>query len=110
MDGTDGIKIKCERNHSRGSQQKLTARNREGKGLKWTKQTGEEAREQWRQTERRDLPLIPEGEETNGVCRENETESGTAGERKMKQIHHQKIASVVHFSKRSGHRQMSGWD
>ena len=30
----------CERNHNRESKQKLTARNREGKGgLKWTKQT-----------------------------------------------------------------------
>lgn len=40
MDTTDwDCERMCERNRSRASQQKLTARNREGKGLKRTKQT-----------------------------------------------------------------------
>lgn len=62
MGGTEGIKV-GQRNQSRGRQQKLTARKREGKGLKQTKANGEKQESRGGglsgqgQTERWDLPL-----------------------------------------------------
>lgn len=69
-----------KRNHSRWSQT-LTARNRDGKGHKWTKQT-EGKRESigegliaQRQTERRDLPLSFQRERKQTASAERMTES-----------------------------------
>lgn len=62
MDRTDGIKM-CEKNHNRGSQQKLTAKNREGKRSQVDNANGEKRESSGegligqRQTERQDLPL-----------------------------------------------------
>lgn len=90
-----------ERNHSGESQRKLTARNREGKGLRWTKQT-EKKQESGggglsgqRQTERQDLPLSFQRERRPTASAERmKRESGRAWRKKKKvkrqQIHYQK--------------------
>lgn len=76
-----------ERNHSRESQQKLTARNREGKGLRWTKQTERSKRavEEGsvdKETERQDLPLSFQRERRPTASAERMRESGRAWRKK----------------------------